>query len=119
MQVRDVLFVEDLVDAMLLAQQNANRLAGQVFNIGGGPRNTTSLLELLETIHKVSGMRPSVSFQNWRVGDQRYYVSDTRSFENATRWSPKVDVYEGVSRLYSWLLRDKVGDREELRRGVA
>jgi CDP-paratose 2-epimerase len=105
-QVRDVLFVEDLVDAFLLALQNISSLSGQSFNIGGGPDNTISLLELLDTITKISGVKPSVRFEDWRSADQRYYVSDTRRFSDATGWRPKVHVEDGVSKLFHWLTED-------------
>ena len=107
-QVRDVLFVEDLVDAFLLAQANADRLAGRVFNIGGGPENTVSLLELIDLIDLLEGERPRVLFSDaWRPGDQRYYVSDTRAFQAATGWAPDVSVRDGVSRLYTWLRENR------------
>ena len=107
MQVRDVLFVEDLVDACLLAQQHMNYIAGQAFNIGGGPANTLSLRELLDLISDLHGESPAVLFDEWRPADQRYYVSDTRKFQAATGWSPRVGVREGVERLYQWLLESR------------
>jgi CDP-paratose 2-epimerase len=103
-QVRDVLFVDDLVNAFLLAQENMKALAGQVFNIGGGPANTISLLEFISLISEMHDQKPSVYFGKWRLGDQRYYVSDTKKFQAATGWSPEVSVDEGVKRLYQWLL---------------
>jgi CDP-paratose 2-epimerase len=103
MQVRDILFVEDLVEAFLLAERNITRLAGQAFNIGGGPRNVVSLLELLDQIEALHGERPALEMEEWRTGDQRYYVSDTRRFQQATGWAPKVGVSEGIERLYHWL----------------
>jgi CDP-paratose 2-epimerase len=103
-QVRDILFVEDLVDAFLLAQKNMPALTGQAFNIGGGASNTVSLLELLDLIDSVHGERPDVAMHDWRVGDQRYYVSDTAKFAAATGWRPTVDVEHGVARLYDWLV---------------
>jgi CDP-paratose 2-epimerase len=102
-QVRDVLFADDLIDAFLLAQRHIDALAGQVFNIGGGTANTTSLLELLELIGELSGHPPDVRFDEWRPADQQYYVSDTRKFLAATGWAPKIGVREGVTRLYQWL----------------
>jgi CDP-paratose 2-epimerase len=102
-QVRDVLFVEDLVDAFLLAQQHMPRISGQAFNIGGGPENTTSLLELLELISTCQGRGIPVAYGNWRTGDQQYYVSDIRKFNKATGWYPKHSLSEGVSKLYQWL----------------
>lgn len=121
MQVRDALYVEDLVNAMVLASQNAHVLAGRAFNIGGGTANTISLLELLDVIAELEKVRPLVRFHDWRVGDQRYYVSDTRSFQRATGWQPRIGVREGVRRLHAWLkesYRMPVAE-EALHRGVA
>jgi CDP-paratose 2-epimerase len=101
-QVRDVLFVDDLLDAMLLATDSVDRLAGQAFNMGGGPQSTISLLELLDLIGRL-GHPPTVRHGDWRVGDQRYYVSDTRRFRDATGWAPKVAPEEGVALLHDWL----------------
>jgi CDP-paratose 2-epimerase len=102
-QVRDLLFVEDLVDAMLAAQQHIDVIAGQAFNIGGGPANSVSLLELMDLVGELHGSRPQLTFEDWRVGDQRYYVSDTRRFAQMTGWAPRVDVRQGVARLYEWV----------------
>ena len=106
-QVRDILFVEDLVDALLLAEKNIRTLSGQVFNIGGGPANTTSLLELLDTIEVLHGGRPPVEWSPWRPGDQRYYVSDFSKYQTATGWSPRVAAADGVARLYAWLRQNR------------
>ncbi len=103
MQVRDVLFIDDLVDAFLLAQANIHTLSGQAFNIGGGLGNTVSLKELIEMIGAIHGEKPVVRSEAWRAGDQRYYVSDTRKFKAATGWAPKVCIREGVEKLYRWL----------------
>jgi len=103
LQVRDILFVDDLVDAMLSAQQNIEATAGHAFNIGGGPRNTVSLLELLDLITEVHGRDGAVKFESWRAADQRYYVADNTKFQTATGWEPRVDVREGIRRLYQWL----------------
>ncbi len=111
LQVRDVLFVEDLVEAFLLAQEHMSELRGQAFNIGGGPDNTISLLKLLDLIADLHGARPPVRFADWRTGDQRYYVSDTRKFRQATGWSPKVSAEEGIERLYQWLVEVRYPER--------
>ena len=102
-QVRDILYIDDLVDALLLAQAKMDVLRGRVFNIGGGPDNTTSLIELLDLIAELQGPC-DVSYGAWRTGDQRYYVSDTRAFGQATGWKARVDVRSGVTLLYEWLL---------------
>jgi len=102
-QVRDILFIEDLVDAFLLAKSNMNELSGEAFNIGGGSASTTSLLELLDLIEGLQQRPVNVAMDQWRVGDQRFYVSDTEKFRTATGWNPKVRVREGVCALYRWL----------------
>lgn len=102
-QVRDVLYADDLVSALLLAARHIDRVQARAFNIGGGPANTLSLLELLELIGQMRGGRPPVHFGEWRPADQRYYVSDFRKFARATGWSPKVAAREGVHRLFEWL----------------
>jgi CDP-paratose 2-epimerase len=102
-QVRDILFVEDLVRAMRTAMEGIDRLGGRAYNIGGGPGRTVSLLELLERIASLTGHAPDVRFEDWRTGDQRYYVSDIRRFGQASGWSPQVTVDEGVKRLHRWL----------------
>jgi CDP-paratose 2-epimerase len=117
LQVRDILFVEDLVDAMLLAQSKIDRLAGHAFNMGGGPQRTTSLVELMDAMTDVLGERPIVKYDAWRTADQRYYVSDTRKFQRATGWSPRVGVREGVCALRDWLLESRiVGASEQMAR---
>jgi len=103
-QVRDILYVNDLVDAFLLAQSRIETIRGNAFNIGGGPSRTISLVELIARIEALQGSRPDVRFSDWRVGDQKYYVSDTGKFHKATGWFPKVDVVEGTTRLHEWIL---------------
>ena len=102
-QVRDVLYVDDLVEAMLAGQAHMNQVAGHAFNIGGGPLHTTSLLELVRLIGALHGSEPAVSFDEWRISDQRFYVSDTRKFQRMTGWAPRVAPCDGVQRLYTWL----------------
>lgn len=101
-QVRDVLYVEDLVDALLLAMRRIERLAGQAFNIGGGPANSVSLLELLSLMAERLRLEARVEHAGWRSGDQRYYVTNSRKFAAATGWSPAISVTEGLSRLDEW-----------------
>lgn len=103
-QVRDVLFVDDLVNAFLVAEQHLPEIAGEAFNIGGGPANTLSLLELVDRIAMLNGRCPQLLFDEWRVGDQRWYVSDHRKFTRRTGWQPRVAVEGGVRRLHAWLV---------------
>jgi CDP-paratose 2-epimerase len=107
LQVRDILFVEDLVEAMLLAHANFHLLSGLAFNFGGGPDNSTSLVELLYVIGDLTGERPRATLEPWRTADQRYYVSDTRKFHDATGWRPQIGVRAGVAALMEWLVADR------------
>ena len=107
-QVRDLLYVDDLVEAVIVGIRDDN-LSGEAFNIGGGPANSVSLLEVVSMIEEVHGSRPAVSFDEWRPADQRYYVTDYTKFEDATGWSPKTSVADGMRRLYEWLRRERTG----------
>jgi CDP-paratose 2-epimerase len=102
-QVRDLLYVDDLIDAFLLAEDHLPEIAGQAFNIGGGPDNTISLCELVEQISALNGDAPEILYGPWRVGDQRWYVSDTGKFERATGWRPKTKVERGIRQLHQWI----------------
>lgn len=101
-QVRDILFIDDLVDALQLTRSHIDEMAGEAFNIGGGPANSVSLLELVDLASQLHGERPVIHNGEWRRGDQRYYVSDTSKLRDATGWSPQVGKREGISRLYAW-----------------
>jgi len=114
LQVRDVLFVDDLVDAFLLARRHVGKLAGRAFNIGGGPANTTSLIELVERIGALTGRDPTVGFEAWRTGDQKWYVSDVRAFGAATGWQPRTSLPEGLARLHAWLLASREAETEDV-----
>jgi CDP-paratose 2-epimerase len=109
-QVRDVLFIEDLVDAFLLARDHMADVAGRAFNVGGGPESTLSLRELLDALGGMCGRRVAVRYADWRVGDPRYYVSDTRRFRLTTGWRPRVGVAEGLLRLRDWI---EIAPRDE------
>lgn len=102
-QVRDILFVEDLIDAFVLAQDRIDNISGQAFNIGGGVHNTVSLLELIDMIGSITGQQPQVSFEAWRPSDQKYYVSDFSRFAAATGWTPRYNTSQGVALLGAWL----------------
>lgn len=114
-QVRDALFVDDLTDAMLRASEQAQRLRGRAYNVGGGPDNTVSLLELLELIGELTGKGTTVSFQPARVGDQRYYVSNVGKLGSAIGWKPSTSVKDGVLRLVDWLRRSDSGSAQAAR----
>jgi CDP-paratose 2-epimerase len=102
-QVRDLLYVDDLIEALLLARARIGDVAGHAFNVGGGPGNAVSLLEVLRVIERLNGKAPDVALAPWRPADQLYYVSDTRAFRARTGWRARIDVETGLARLWQWL----------------
>ena len=111
-QVRDLLYVGDLLDAFLAAEASMPGLRGRAFNIGGGPTNAASLLEILDRVERLTGRLPPISFAETRLADQPYYVSDTSAFTAATGWRPRVSVEEGLQALSEWL-REWTAHRRE------
>ncbi|NOZ06395.1 MAG: NAD-dependent epimerase/dehydratase family protein [Chloroflexi bacterium] len=107
-QVRDVLFIEDLLDAYDAAVAHIDRAAGQVYNIGGGAENVMAVwTEFGPLLERLMGRRIPVSYDDWRPGDQRVYVSDIRKSARELGWRPRVSVEEGVRRLYEWVVENK------------
>ena len=102
-QVRDVLFVDDLVDLMLVAGAPGSPLVGKAVNVGGGPRNAVSLLEVVDALQDLAESPVRVRFGAARPGDQRWYVSDVSRVAAVTGWQPRVGVREGLARLCAWL----------------
>ena len=99
-QVRDLLYVEDLVELMDRACSNIERTAGQIYNIGGGPAQTISVwAELQEPLKRLIEELPSVEYAEFRPGDQRIYVSDIRKAREQLNWSPRVEIAEGLQRM--------------------
>jgi CDP-paratose 2-epimerase len=103
LQVRDALHVSDAVNAWIAALNNIERIQGQVFNLGGGPSNSISLLELLDMIGEIRGVPPVVSFSQWRPGDQPWYVSRIDAIKSALGWEPRIPLREGIESLRLWL----------------
>jgi len=78
-----------------------------LFNIGGGPDNTISLLESLEEIERLTGKKPKVKFSDWRPSDQKVYISDTTRLERSLNWKANTRVKEGVKKLLDWIKANK------------
>ena len=101
-QCRDILWIDDLVDAYSLLYDRKEDVAGQVFNVGGGPDNVLSLLELVDLLKEEGLMQRTPGFANWRPGDQKVFVCDVGKIWKAISWRPKTGPAEGVSRLIAW-----------------
>lgn len=104
-QVRDVLFVSDLVDAYDSFVNS--KLKHGVFNTGGGSNNTMSLIELLDMLEEYTGKRSKVKFSNWRPSDQKIYISDISKIKEALGWKPKTSPNQGVKKLVEWVEANK------------
>ena len=101
-QVRDILYVKDQNRAFESLAKNIKKTAGNSYNLGGGPKNTVSLHELLDMIEDVTGKRSEISYYRWRMGDQKVYISDTSLLSAQTGWKPKVSVRQGVQKIAQW-----------------
>ena len=106
-QVRDILFIDDLVDSYLMAIKQIDVTAGQSYNIGGGIENQISLLELLDILESLLGKEIPRSFSDGRAGDQRIFVCDIGKARDDFGWLPQVCVEEGINRLFSWVSANK------------
>jgi len=102
-QVRDVLYVDDLIRAYDKFLNGSSSLSGEVFNMGGGPDRTLSLLELLDFLEKKTGKSVQLSYADWRTGDQKVYISDIRKAKELLGWEPEVTVESGLNLLLEWI----------------
>ncbi|OQX84297.1 MAG: hypothetical protein B6D53_00130 [Candidatus Omnitrophica bacterium 4484_49] len=103
-QVRDVLYISDLVAAF--DKFHHSPLNSEVFNIGGGIDNSISLLEYLKFLEENFGIKFRVRFKDWRLYDQRVYISNITKLNTKLNWKPKVDYREGVAKLYTWIKKN-------------
>lgn len=103
-QVRDVLFIDDLLNAYDSVVEEINITAGEIYNVGGGPGNTVSIWsEFGPILSELMGREIPVTFEDWRPGDQQVYISDIGKLQRDLGWEPVVRVNEGVSRLFEWV----------------
>jgi CDP-paratose 2-epimerase len=106
-QVRDILHVDDLVRAYEAAIVAPEKVAGEAFNVGGGPSQILSLIDLVGALeHRLHSKIP-LRWDDWRPGDQRVYVSDIRKLQKALDWKPEIDLNKGVPQLMDWVERNR------------
>jgi len=102
-QVRDLLHVDDAVEAYLAAWRNLAVARGNVFNLGGGPPNAVSLLQIVSEIRALTGRALDIEFADWRASDQRYYASDTRRATRMLGLSEPRHWRNGLEDLCHWM----------------
>ena len=103
-QVRDVLHVSDLTNLIYLCVKKINSIKGHAFNIGGGPKNTLSLLELINKIEIKLKTKINFSFKKERFGDQKFFVNNLSKIKKMTGWYPKVSVNNGLNKYIYWIM---------------
>lgn len=104
MQVRDVLYIDDLVAAYQAGIDRIDELSGEIFNVGGGPDNTLAVWsEFGPLLEELAGRQVPIHYGPWRPGDQRVFVADIRRAEHLLGWRPKVSPAEGIRALYAWV----------------
>lgn len=104
-QVRDILYVRDLVKAFDLFLES--NLIQEVFNNGGSVENTLSLLELLDLLEKLTGKKSEMNHDNWKPSDQKVHISDIIKAKNALGWRLEVDLNEGIGKLVKLVKQNK------------
>ncbi|MDY6922515.1 MAG: SDR family NAD(P)-dependent oxidoreductase [Pseudomonadota bacterium] len=102
-QVRDILHVDDAVNAYVGALERIGQVSGRAFNLGGGAQNAVSLRQLMAHIESLTGRRADVRFEDWRAGDQRYFVADASAARAALDLPRPIGWREGVADLARWL----------------
>jgi CDP-paratose 2-epimerase len=105
-QVRDVLYVGDLLNAFEAARSTPIA-AGQIFNVGGGVQNTTSLLELIRSVEDLTRCKLACSFEAPRPGDQLVYVTDHSKLTALTGWMPKTTLSETLQHIHQWWRKNR------------
>ncbi len=103
-QVRDLLYVDDLIDVYLVAAEKKAAVSGNTYNIGGGPERSLSIWAEFGPILEGLLDRPvPVRFQDQRPGDQFVFISDTAKFSKDTGWRPKYSLEDGIQNLFDWI----------------
>jgi CDP-paratose 2-epimerase len=99
-QVRDVLFVDDLVS--LMDSFLKSDVKQTVLNVGGGKNNTLSLEELLELLKTITKKESKITYADWRAADQKVYISDIKKASATLGWTPRINPKNGVEKLAAW-----------------
>lgn len=106
-QVRDVLFINDLIKLYDVTIKNIEEVAGKVYNIGGGHNNTLSLLELINFLEELLGRKIRYNIEDWRPGDQKVFICDISKAKKELCWEPEIGIKEGVKILFDWAYKNK------------
>ena len=106
-QVRDLLFVDDLINAYNLAVKNIEKTSGKAYNIGGGRENSLSINNFLLILERLSGRKIKIKRDKWRSGDQKVCVMNYSKAKRDFGWTPEINVKKGIPIIYKWLVENK------------
>lgn len=101
-QVRDILFVDDLVRLYDLVLEHPEKTSGQIFNVGGGVSNSISILELLHLLDQLFHFDYAPNYSDWRAGDQPIFISNNQKLKEAIQWEPQFNIQKGLQVLVRW-----------------
>lgn len=108
-QVRDLLYIDDLIGVYMQAVKKIEKVAGQVYNVGGGRENSLSLLEYIDLLEKKIKRKIKIKYGQWRPGDQKVFISNNGKARKELGWEPKISFEKGVGNLLDW-----IGENEDL-----
>lgn len=103
-QVRDILHIDDLIELFFKIYKNKKKLNSNVFNCGGGMKNSLSILELCKYINVLNGNQIKYTFKKKRKGDQKIFISNNTLLQKKLNWRPKIDKFSGIKSLHRWML---------------
>jgi len=102
-QVRDLLYIDDVIRAFDSARAKIRNVAGEAFNLGGGRNNAVSLLQTLDFLKELSGRDIKLTYADWRPGDNKCYYTNINKVKKLLDWAPQISWKEGIKRTYEWV----------------
>ena len=101
-QVRDVLFINDLVKLFFKLSKSKKNI-NTIYNVGGGVKNSLSIIELIDILEKKLNKKNKYKNFKWRSGDQKIYISNISKIKRELNWSPKIRISEGLNKVIRWI----------------
>lgn len=98
-QVRDLLYVDDVVNLYFTSTSNIEKLSGKAFNVGGGYENSMSLLELFTFLESELEIKMKYTQLTPRQSDQKVFIASNKTITKLTKWSPKRTAVDCIKEL--------------------
>ena len=113
-QVRDALYIDDLVE-LFFKISIASTTKSKIYNVGGGNKNSLSLIELITSLESKLQKRVNFKKYDWRPGDQKIYISDISKVSKELNWKPKVKISDGLDKVINWIESNKKSIKKTLK----